>query len=70
MALPIYSKRSEADLLEIWVYSELRPEIGSTVRVFSTDEYAIFFRPHAGSIGIMRIGQGSRDWASFDWDVL
>ena len=99
MALPIYSKRAETDLLEIWLYlsqrsfdaadrtvaqvrqrcdmladhpgfGELRPEIGPTVRVFSAGEYAIFFRPHANSIGIMRIVHGSRDWSSFDWDVL
>ena len=49
---------------------ELRPQIGPSTRVFSAGEYVLFFRPHADSIGFMRIVHGGRDWTSFDWDVL
>jgi toxin ParE1/3/4 len=41
-----------------------RPDLGDDIRVTSYKRWIIVFRPSADSIDVLRIVDGSRDWAS------
>jgi plasmid stabilization system protein ParE len=44
-----------------------RPDLGDDIRVTSCKRWVIVFRPSTNGIEVLRIVDGSRDWAQLFW---